>query len=398
VLRGDRPHAGLIVPHPLAGCRVLVTGASGFIGGRLAERLAAQCGARVRVLVRRVMGATPVARYPAEIVVGDMSEERTIVDAVGDCAVVFNCAKGKGADPARRWAVDVDGPGRLVEAARRTGARVVHVSTMAVYDRPRDGFFDETAPDAPKGDAYSDAKLAGERRALEWGARDAVPVTVIQPAAVYGPNAGVYGREIVEELRSSRVILVNGGDGICNAVYIDDVVTALLLAATNDRAPGHRFLVSGFEYPTWAQFFGHFERMLGASRTVSMTEAEALALWYRSQRRPWLAPELWRAFKQDVGLRTRLLATADGAAVFRAAERFVPALVRKHRPAPPTATAAEVEVPVSAIRPWVIRNTARKARVRIDKARELLGYTPVFDLEQGMRLTEQWARWAGLLS
>jgi hypothetical protein len=172
----------------------------------------------------------------------------------------------------------------------------------------------------------------------------------------------------------------------------------MLLAAGSDTAWGERFLISGPEYPTWAQFFGSFERMLGLERTISLSEAEALALWRRSQRRPWLLGEMWRAFITDADLRRRLLSTKEGAVLHRAVDRFAPSLVRRLQPALGETSAGNGELAIAAARPWVLRNTARKARVRIEKARQLLGYAPDFDLAQGMRLTEQWARYAGLLS
>jgi nucleoside-diphosphate-sugar epimerase len=215
---------------------------------------------------------------------------------------------------------------------------------------------------------------------------------------VYGPEAGVYGSELLAELRSSRPILVNGGEGICNAVYIDDVVSALVLAAENEAAWGERFLVSGPDYPTWAQFFGCFERMLGVQRTVTLSEREALALWHQSQRRPWLLEEAWRAFLADGHLRRRLLGTKEGAVLHRVVDRLAPSLAQKAQITPAGPTGGNGEPPIAVARPWVIRNTARKARVRIDKARDTLGYVPDFELGRGMRLTEQWARYAGLLS
>ncbi|MEJ7813126.1 MAG: NAD-dependent epimerase/dehydratase family protein [Gemmatimonadaceae bacterium] len=387
-------------PRDLAGANVLVIGAGGFLGGRLAERLHVERGARVRVLVRRVMSAARLARYPVEVVVGDILGPRAVAEAADGCDVIFNCAKGKGPDAALRRAVDVDGVRHVVEVARRAGARVVHVSTMAVYDLPRDGDLTEHAPDAQKGDAYSDAKLAGERLALELGAHHGVPVVVIQPTVVYGPYADVHGSEIIEELRTSRMLVVEGGTGVCNAAYVDDVVTALLLAATSDRAPGERFLVSGPEYPTWLEFFASFERMLGVQRTVSLSEAEALALWRRSRRTPWLLPEALRAVRESRALRGRLLATREGAAARRLAERALRKLLvaPAHEPGPQEARdSSEDELPLVPLRPWLVRYLAIKPRVRIDKARELLGYEPVFRLDEGMRLTEHWARCTGLL-
>lgn len=384
--------------HPLLGARVLVVGASGFLGGRLAERLVLECGADVRVLVRTVMSAASLARFPVRLFVGDILNAADIAAAIDGCAVVFNCVKGKGKDPALRRAADVDGARLVVEAAAAAGARVVHVSTMAVYERPSDGEFDERTPAARAGDLYTDTKLAGERAALAAGARLGVPVTIVQPTAIYGPNAGVYGVDILEELRSHRVILVNGGNGICNAIYVDDAVTGLLLAATTASAPGERFLISGPEYPTWREFFAGFEQLLGAERTVSMSVASALDLWQRSTCRPSLLSEALNVCRENAAVRTRLLATREGAVVRGLGQRMLSDTLRRRLrgDALNHTNGTSPDLPVAAIRPWVVHNMARKARVRIDKARTQLGYEPVFSLEHGMRLTGAWARWAGL--
>ncbi|MDQ2673524.1 MAG: NAD-dependent epimerase/dehydratase family protein [Chloroflexota bacterium] len=386
------------MPSDLRGARALVLGASGFLGGRLVERLVAERGASVRILMRRVAAGTPAVRFPVEVHVGDLLDTAAVARAMSGCDVVFNCAKGTGGDPVRRRAVDVDAAGQVVESASRAGARVVHVSTFAVYDLPADGEVNEDTAAAPPGDAYSDGKRAGERLALDAGRQLGVPVTVIQPTVVYGPRAGVHAAEILEEMRGGRIVLINGGTGICNAVYVDDVVTALLLAAGTERGAGERILVSGSEHPTWARFFGAFERMLGREATVAMAEDEALALWQRSRRRPWLAGEALKALREDMRLRKRLLATREGALILDAARRLVPGLLRKAERSVTTPTPAPATAPgPSPARPWLVRYLAKRARVRIDRARELLGYEPVFGLEAGMRVTEQWARWAGLV-
>lgn len=395
--RGSSPAAG-----DLSRTNVLVIGASGFIGGRLTERLALECGARVRVLVRRVMRASSVARAPIEIVAGDIVNPAAVRSAMDGCAIVFNCVKGKDGDSAARRGVDVDAAAVVVEAAGRVGARVVHLSTMAVYDRPAEGDFDESSAPAPRGDPYTDRKLDGERAALDAGRRCGVPVVVIQPGVVYGPGAGVFGTEILQELRTGRPVLVDGGRGICNAVYIDDLVSALLLAAASDCAAGERFLVAGPGHPTWREFFGAFERMLGVDRTMTLSRSEAHALWRRSRRPAWLASELWRSVRADRALRRRLLATWEGHIARLVADRVLPGTWRARVRGPgspdPAARASETSLPaVIPLRPWVIDYMARRARVQSTKARRLLGYEPAVGLDSGMRMTEQWARWAGLL-
>jgi nucleoside-diphosphate-sugar epimerase len=386
----------------LQGRRVLVVGASGFLGGRLAERLQVEQGAQVRVLIRRVASATRLARLPVEIVAGDILEPAAVATAAEGCSVLFNCAKGTGGDPARRRATDVDGVRHLVEGAATAGARLVQVSSLAVYDLPHDRDVTERTGDAPPGDSYADAKLAGERLALELGRSRGVPVTVVQPTVVYGPFATVHGSDILDELRTGRVILVDGGRGICNAVYVDDVVTAMLLAATSPRAPGERFLISGPEHPTWAEFFGGFARMLGADdRLVPMSSAKAHALWQRSRRPSWLAAEAVTLFRRDKALRKRLLGTREGRWLQALAERLAPGRVRAaERWAEPGGSTEDLpsDPPLGPMRPWLVDYLGKRARVRIDKARELLGYRPEFNLQTGLMLTEAWARWAGLVA
>lgn len=210
----------------------------------------------------------------------------------------------------------------------------------------------------------------------------------------------MYGRDLLEELRTARVPLVNGGDGVCNAVYVDDVVSAMLLAATADGAAGETFLVSGAEHPTWAELYGGFEQMLGRRSTVPLTEAEALAHWRRESRRPWLLPAWLRLVRGDPELRTQLLATREGAVIRAAAERLLPESFFAPERWPGRSAVVEdraAEPPLAAFKPDLVRFLASKARVRIDKARDVLGYRPAFGLERGLALTASWAAWEGLL-
>jgi nucleoside-diphosphate-sugar epimerase len=167
---------------------------------------------------------------------------------------------------------------------------------------------------------------------------------VLRPTCVYGPFGFAFTIYPLEELSSRRVALVNGGDGLVNPVYIDDVVDALLLAATAPQAIGEVFLVSGAEPVTWKDFYGSYERMLGACATVSKTVEELR--------------ECSRIEKEA-----------------------------QHRQPP------SFDIPSE----HMLAFYASKTVFRIDKARERLGYQPRFDLEKGMRVTETWARWAGLI-
>jgi nucleoside-diphosphate-sugar epimerase len=380
--------------------RALVTGATGFIGGRLAERLVLEHGAEVRALVRNLAGAARLARFPVTVVRGDVTSPSDLEAAAQGCDVVFHCAYGtSGSQKHRAW-VNTEGTRQVLAAAQAARvSRIVYLSTLMVYGQTGDGDLDETAPRKRFGNPYSDSKLEAERIALSSG----LPVAVLQPTAVYGPWGGVWTETVLKSLRTGRQILINGGGGTANHVYVDDLVSAMLLAAVKDEAVGQAFLISSEEPATWREMFGRFERMLGGEpRTADMTEAEALAYWKKWQRaQPRLVGEGLRIVKQEQRIRERLERTREGVWLREMASTVLPESwqqkIKGRLASGRVPSAPDREMPIHPLPPKMIGFFRARTRVRIDKAKRLLGYRPAFDFETGMDLTERWARWANLL-
>ncbi|HYN22850.1 MAG TPA: NAD-dependent epimerase/dehydratase family protein [Thermoanaerobaculia bacterium] len=392
----------------LQGRKVLVTGASGFIGGRLAERLVLHHGADVRVLVRSPSSATRLARFPVTFHLGDVTRSADLDRAVEGCELVFHCAYGTtGSQKSRAW-VNRKGTERSLEAAHRAGVRrFVHLSTLMVYGQTAAGDLDETAPRRYFGNAYSDSKLDAEKMALDYTRSGRVPVTVLQPTGVYGPYGGVWTVQQLQAMAAGRMILVDGGDGLANMVYVDDLVSAMLLAAVKDEAVGEAFLISGAEPVTWRDLYSRFEAMFGdgVPRTVAMSASEAREQFKRHKRaRSRFHQELLRTFKGDRGFRDRLMATRELLALRELASSILPEGLQTRIKGRMSGSGGKpvrrtrADLPIDPLTPPMIGFFAAKTRVRIDKARKLLGYEPAFSLERGMELTEQWARWANLLN
>ncbi|RMF24198.1 MAG: NAD-dependent epimerase/dehydratase family protein, partial [Deltaproteobacteria bacterium] len=164
---------------------VLVTGATGFLGGRLAEVLKER-GERVRLLVRRE-GALDGRGY--EVARGCLEDRDSLRRAVEGAHIVYHCA-GLASDWAP-WseflAVNVTGVRNLVDAAAEAGCvqRFVHVSTTDVYGYPRRpcdesyGFHDVGLP-------YNRSKGLGEQEVWRVHRQIGLPVTVVRPASIYG--------------------------------------------------------------------------------------------------------------------------------------------------------------------------------------------------------------------
>jgi len=389
----------------LDGKTILVTGATGFIGGRLVEKICHQSDAKVRVLARDLSRLPRVGRFPVEIATGDVLNIAALDQAIEGCDIVFHCAYGNQGSRELRWKVNVEGTRNVARAAMRAHAeRFVHVSTWAVYGHPPDGDLDESAPRRNSNYDYADSKLRAERIVFKYATKFGLPAVVIQPTVVYGPHAPAWTVHTLERLRSGRVILVNGGEGLCNAVYVDDVIEALLLAASQDKAVGEAFLISAEEPITWGRFFHEFEAMLGSSRTVSMTASEAIAFTREFDRKQYLAHQLVELLREEPQLLSRILRSREVAALAtlarptmrRTAMRMAKTLAGEGRDAL-TSVSSTNEEPIHPLDIWSIRRFESKVRVRIDKAKRLLGYKPAFTFDVGIQRTRQWARWANLV-
>jgi len=393
-----------ILQFDFSGKKVLVTGGTGFIGGRLIEKLVLECHADVRVLARNFTNAFRIARFPLEFMYGELTAKGDVERAVSGCEVIFHCAYGNQGDHKSRKLVNIAGTKNVLEAALHAGVkRVVHLSTAAVYGwATTDGDLDETAPRRYSNDVYSDSKLEAEKIALHYAEKYRLPVVVIQPTVVYGPFSKAWTVAVIQQLKTGKVILVNDGEGLCNAVYVDDVVSAVLLAAVKKEAVGEVFLISGEQPVTWRSFYNRYERMLAISATVNMSPTEAKH--YRRETKGILRETL-SMLREEAHIRERLSRTAEVTYL----KRIVSSLLSEHswqslkqrfmngNGTDQQQVAREAEKIIHPVMPFLANFFASKTRVRIDKAKKLLSYQPAYDFESGMKLTEEWARWANLL-
>lgn len=238
----------------------LVTGATGFIGGRLAERLAAD-GREVRLLVRNPQRLAPGLRGTPDILVGDLADEALLLRAVEGVSVIFHCAAN--VHTWDRWdayySANVSGVKNLLAAiaqARPPLKRLVHVSTVDVYGFP-DEPADEQYPLSPSGFGYGDSKQIGESLVRERCDAAGLPYTILRPGNVIGPGSQFIVR-IGAELKSGLMLTVAGGSANAGFVYIDNLVDYMLWAADSEKALGECYNVRDAYDATWADFVRAF--------------------------------------------------------------------------------------------------------------------------------------------
>ncbi len=228
---------------------VLVTGATGFIGRHLVERLV-QEGGDIRALVLPQEDASALEALGVEIVRGDVCNYQAVERAVADCQVVFHLAAKVGElNPSREelQAVNVGGTANVARVAveARVG-RFVLCSSVGVYGRIIHNLaINEstvTQPDLP----YAESKLLAER--VVWSQHEyaGLPVVVTRLAGVFGPGARSW-LSLFRSIASERFRLIGSGDNYHHYVDVADVVEGLVLCGTVKRVEGRTYIIAGSE-------------------------------------------------------------------------------------------------------------------------------------------------------
>jgi nucleoside-diphosphate-sugar epimerase len=318
---------------------VLITGATGFIGGKLADRLRAD-GAAVR-------GVDFEADREGDIVAGDIAAAGPWQDAAKGCDTVVHTAAivSNAASIEDAWKANVLGTRNVLDAAVAAGARrFVHFSSVRAFgDTGFPDGVDERRPVRPDGHTYVDTKIASEQVVLQAHAAGEIECTVIRPGDVYGPGSRPWTILPVEAIAAGRFFLPAMGRGVHSPIYVDDLVAGVLAAGRSDAAAGQVLTISGGVGISCNEFFGHYARMLGRPPARRVPTRVAMLLAAIPEAAAWLTGSTTELRRSSVVYMTR------------------------------TGTYS------------------------IAKARRMLDWEPEVDVAEGMRRTEAWLREFGYL-
>jgi nucleoside-diphosphate-sugar epimerase len=327
---------------------ILLTGATGFVGGHLAEACA-----RLRMNIRAIARAHSDTKLLDSLGVaalrGELNDGAFVRRAIDDINVVVHCAAKVGDwGPVEEYRVaNVEGLRRLLDACKGTTVeRFVHLSSLGVY-AARDHYgTDETEP-LPEAhiDGYTQSKVEAEKLVVKYYHEFEVPVVVLRPGFIYGPRDRTVLPNLIENLRQRKVRWIGQGKGALNTIFIENLIDAILLAINNPDAVGKVFNLTDGEWVTKRRFI------------------ESLVHGLDLPEPPRRSVPLWLA---------RFLA------------KFMEGRARKSGAVqPPILTQARLKF------------LGLNLDFSIEKAKRELGYNPHVSFEEGMRRTVAWYRQNG---
>jgi nucleoside-diphosphate-sugar epimerase len=229
--------------------KVAVVGASGFIGTRLIERFHLGGGPTVAAIVRQPSSLALPARFAVETHIADGLDVDAMARAMSGCTAVIHAALG---DPAQ---IERMPAALCLAAAAADVRRLVYLSSASVHGQnPPQGTDEASELNPHQAFEYNVAKIRAEQKFFAECERHSIVGFALRPGVVYGPRSRWIG-DVARDLLEQRAWLYEGGRGICNCIYVDNLIAAIssCLQAADDSSGV--YLVGDAEKVTWEQFY-----------------------------------------------------------------------------------------------------------------------------------------------
>lgn len=241
-----------------------ITGASGFLGGRLAQILCER-GEEVSILARPGSDLRHLANLKFKTICGDLSDPLLLADAVCNASYIFHCAacSTDWAPMSTYVSANVTGTANLLRAAGQAVGlkRFLHISTTDIYGYPKVPA-SEVEPFVDAGLPYNQTKGHGERLVWEAHQQHGLPITIVRPATIFGPRGKDFTQEVATMLRLRMMATIDGGTAFGGFTYVDNVVVAMLSAASGANCMGRAYNISDGTGASWLDYLRLFARQL----------------------------------------------------------------------------------------------------------------------------------------
>ncbi|HOW81028.1 MAG TPA: NAD-dependent epimerase/dehydratase family protein [Spirochaetota bacterium] len=322
---------------------VLITGATGFIGGHILDENLVR-GNRVRAFVLPGDPAIEsLKKRKVEVFEGDITDYRAVREAVRGMKIVFHCAA-----VVTDWAprslferVTLGGAENICRACSEEKVdRLVDISTNDVFGMDEKNVMDESFPLRPWGEPYPDFKIKSEQIMWRYHREKGLRVSMVYPCWVYGRNDRTFVPLLADAIIKGDLIFWRKYVLVWPA-YVLNVVDLVMLIAQDDRAIGRGYLVHDGESDTFQNFCAHIARAVGCEPIKTHSP------YFAAYAAAFVMEGLWKI----LGKKTRPLLTT-----------------------------------------YTVKNLGSRFRFSIDRAKRELGWAPKYSYREAFAETLEWLK------
>lgn len=372
----------VVEPHPIGGFEgktVFVTGGTGFIGSHLVEQLVIHEKAKVKVLVHNWGRAAYVSRFDVEFIKANILDEDAMTEAMAGCDFVFHFAIVGGVE------TNVRATESILGAAKKCGVKyIVQMSSVVVHGETVPENLTADSPLVPYDDVYALSKLESEKRFWELLENYDLHGSIVRPTYVWGPYSKWYTIFPLEQMRKGEFAWVDKGKGICNAVYVGNVVDLCLTCCINSKADHHAFIAKDAEIGNWRDFFSPLIEMMGMNPDSFPSIPLKVGIW-RKFRLAWMR-HLW-------SINAKLVKKIDAtepknplkAKLFYRMPRKLFRQIRKI-----------VEYRLPEMAPDQMAIYSQSKAIDVSKNKDILEFKPRYTVKQGQEITLNWLRFSDI--
>lgn len=355
--------------------RIGVVGASGFVGNRAVELLHAG-ETEVRAIGRSPASFERLTYKDVDCRVANAFDQSELEAAFRGCDVVIHSILGS--------------PGLIkgsiaptYKAAEKAGVRrILYLSSMIVHrPAPAPGTTEASPMVENQPYAAHPAKINAERKLLQLRRNGSVEVTIFRPGIVFGPRSR-WVTDLANQLTQGTAYFINGGKGICNTVYIDNLIHAMHLAMTASGADGEAFFVGDRECVTWFDFYRPFAEAFGIdpAQIPQLAAPEFPAQSWKQR----IKGSLWDS---EIVQKILALISDDFKQTLKQANP------KRGKPSLEPVPQETVKQPV--VTQMMAELQQSQYKLPYTKAERILGYSPIVSFSEGCRRSVQWLAQSG---
>ena len=355
--------------------RIGIVGASGFVGNRAVEMLHDEGTIEVCPIVRSADSIERLTRKDLDCRIANAFSQSSLEAAFQDCDVIIHSILGS--------------PGLIrgsitptYKAAQRAGVRrIIYLSSMIVH-RPAPAPGTTEASPLVENQPYPahPAKIDAERKLLQLRKQGSVEAVIFRPGIVFGPRSR-WVTDLADQLSQGTAYFIQEGKGICNTVYVDNLIHAIHLAMTAPNIDGEAFFVGDREQVTWFDFYRPFAEALG----IDPTEIAQFA-----------APQFTHSRKEQLigSLRNSELIQKILASVSDDFKQNIKNALPKRGKRSTQRSTEPIQAAMTQAKPAVSEMMAElqqtQYKLPFEKAEKLLGYAPIVSFDEGCQRSIEW--------